>query len=150
MISGVCLLSVNSTTEDLFMKVQTVFRSRGTLAAIIIGACGFLLAPAATTALGRNYYRNSPPRQNKTPEPDTVESVNVTANTITVKSNKESITYTVDKFTIVSVNGTTGKLEDLKKGMNVTVTESSHNRASKIEAQGDGQAPVEAKEKKRK
>lgn len=72
---------------------------------------------------------------------DKIISVDVAANKIVVTEGKDdaAVTYTVNKFTVVTLNGSPAKLADLKKGMKVDVSVGgSGNVASKIDAQGKG------------
>ena len=78
-------------------------------------------------------------RKKKVSPPDQVDPVisNVTANSITVTSRRETRTFIVSPFTEVNVNGQKGTIADLKSGMNVNVTIGlDPTRAGRIVASG--------------
>jgi hypothetical protein len=103
-----------------------------TLAISLVFTCALLqfLAPDPALAAGRK-KKVSPPEQH-----DPVIS-NVTANSITVTSQKETRTFIVTPFTEINVNGQKGTIVDLKAGMRVNVTIGlDPTRAGRIVASG--------------
>jgi hypothetical protein len=89
-----------------------------------------ILVPDPALAAGRK-KKVSPPEQH-----DVVIS-NVSANSITVTSQKETRTFIVSPFTEINVNGQRGTIGDLKSGMKVNVTIGlDPTRAGRIVASG--------------
>jgi hypothetical protein len=84
-------------------------------------------------------------RQNPPPVPDHVISVDTTGKSITVEEGKSSATYKIDSFTTITINGAKGKLEEIQKGMMVTVVASGKDRASRVDVQD---APASTTKKK--
>lgn len=85
----------------------------------------------------RRRHHDSQPQTAKVLKPDTVESVDAAAFTIKVASgqkNRTISTYTVTAFTKIFVDGKPAKLEDVKKGMRVTVVSTDGKSAARIEA----------------
>ena len=83
----------------------------------IVIMCAFaqILVPGPSLAAGRK-KKVSPPEQH-----DPVVS-NVTANSITVTSQRETRTFIVTPYSEIKVNGQKGTIGDLKPGMKVNVT----------------------------
>jgi hypothetical protein len=78
-------------------------------------------------------------RKKKVAPPDQVDPVisNVTANSITVTSRRETRTFIVSPFTEINVNGQKGTIGDIKSGMKVNVTIGvDPTRAGRIVASG--------------
>jgi hypothetical protein len=94
----------------------------------------------------RNWNRK--PVHSKPPKPEKVLAVDLTANTITLTEGGDVTTYTVDKLTVITVNGKDGKLSDIKRGMEVTATSSTGDKASKVEATGVPDESTKSKKKK--
>ena len=68
---------------------------------------------------------------------DKIVSVDVAGNKVTLTEGKNDagVTYTVNKFTAITIDGNPAKLTDLKKGMYADVQVGTGNVATKIEAQ---------------
>ncbi|MCX7887784.1 MAG: hypothetical protein N3B01_11110 [Verrucomicrobiae bacterium] len=111
------------------------------LAGIVLTAvlvCALLL-PSCTMGADRRRGRRGggEPQTAKVLKPDTVEGVDVGAHVIKVASgqiNRTVTTYTVTAFTKIFVNGRPAKLEDIRKGMRVSVVSSDGRTATRIDA----------------
>jgi len=94
-----------------------------------------ILVPDPGFAAGRK-KKISHPEQSPPEQHDPVIS-NVTANSITVTSRRETRTFMVSPFTEINVNGQKGTIADLKSGMKVNVTIGvDPTRAGRIVASG--------------
>jgi hypothetical protein len=102
-----------------------------------------------TTAFGRG-GKSSPP---KIPKPTLIEDIDAAAHTIKiVYGEKRAVTtYTITPFTTIKINDKPGKVEDLKKGMKVSVSGKDGGNANRIEAyeMAGGDAPAEGEKKKK-
>jgi hypothetical protein len=79
-------------------------------------------------------FNNDGPVKPKDVIPDLVGNIDIANLTFGVIRGKEVTDYTVTKLTRFTINGKTGKFEDLKKGMKVSVVASS-STASRVEAE---------------
>ena len=84
------------------------------------------------------------------PQPDTIESVDAANFSVKVSTgqdkNRQTVAYTITAFTKIYINDKPSKLEDLQKGMRVSVTD-SNKTATRIDAVD---APVKSTDKKKK
>lgn len=70
---------------------------------------------------------------------DKIVSVDAAAGKLVVTEGKNDaqITYVINKFTVITINGSPAKIADLKKGMHVDVQVGGTGAiASRVEAQG--------------
>ena len=118
-----------------------------TLVAMTLLIVGGLVSTTINASARTNYNRNNERVQPK-PTPNKVVSVDAAKNTIAVKEGKDTNTYTVDKFTTITVNGEKATLTGVLPGMDITVTAAGSTKASKVEATGTGEAPKTTKKKK--
>jgi hypothetical protein len=101
-----------------------------TVAVLMLGA--MLFAPSVMAA-----KKDSGSRTPKIPKPDTVESVDAAGFSFKVATGQHDrrlIPYTVTAFTKILVNDKTAKLEEIQKGMRVSVVSTDGKTASRVEA----------------
>jgi Cu/Ag efflux protein CusF len=98
-----------------------------------------------TTAFGRG-GKSSPP---KIPKPTLIENIDAAAHTIKIVYGEKRVlsTYTITMFTSVNINDKPGKVEDLKKGMKVSISGKDGGSASRIDAWEVAGSAADAKKK---
>jgi len=118
------------------------------LVVLFIG--GVVFAPSTIEAKKRS---GGGPMKQKVPKPDTVESVDAAAFSFKVatgQTDRRTDEYTITGFTKVFVNNKPAKLEEVKKGMRVTVVSTDGKTASRIEAHDyAGSATADKKDPKK-
>jgi hypothetical protein len=119
---------------------------------IAVAAVLALVLLAGTVHAGRNYGGGPPPKPKITP-PTLIEDVDAASHTIKIVSGEKRAvtTYTITPFTTIKINDKPGKVEDLKKGMKVSVSGKDGGNANRIEAyeMAGGDAPAEGEKKKK-
>ena len=104
--------------------------------ALLSVALVFLIVPTGVQAGVNRKNWNRKPVHSKASKPEKVLAVDLTANTITVTEGGGSKAYSVDKFTAITINGKDGKLSDVKRGMEVSVSSSSGDKATQLDVTG--------------
>ncbi len=100
------------------------------------------------TAFGATYHNRHDNPKPLPAEPPTVTDVDTTAMTVTVKTGKSSPdVYKLTKITTILIDGKSGTIDKIEKGMKASVTGSPSN-LSKIELTSGGSGTEEAKPKK--
>lgn len=104
---------------------------------ILVLLCLTIIPPTSLEARGKKKQPESQTR------PTTIASVS--PDSITVSYGESTKTYTITKFTEITVKGQRAQVSDLQPGMSVSVTLSDATKLSRITA---GDAPVESGTKK--
>jgi hypothetical protein len=101
---------------------------------VVAGATAFVTSAMAAKR-GHGDGKPKPPIVTK---PDTVEGVDAATFTIKVatgQKDRRTVPYTITAFTKIYINDKPSKLEDIQKGMRVSVASSDGKSATRIDAQ---------------
>lgn len=111
-------------------------------------AAAVLLTPGPALAATHKPQNQDKPKQNKVPPAAKVSAVDVANKTVAITdADGTTKTYHVDSLTVITVNGQSAKLADLKAGMKVDLTvDASGTRLSRL----DATRPPEDKSAKKK
>lgn len=104
------------------------------LSILSVALVASLALPSLAFAKGSNSSFGGKNAKIKAPEHHETTIATVTADQITVSQDKTKVTYSMSKFTEVTIDGQKATAADLKPGMLVSVTKADQTRLSRVTA----------------